>query len=108
VTDPPEHNAPLFTVTVGVVLTVTVAVLRLVQPPLLPVTEYTVVEAGETVIELEDAPVFHEYVDAPDAIRLVEDPLQIVDEFTETVGVVLTVTVAVFTFVQEPLLPVTV
>jgi hypothetical protein len=60
VTEPPEHNAPLFTVTLGVVFTVTVAVFKFVHPPLFPVTEYTVVDAGETVIELVEAPVFHE------------------------------------------------
>jgi hypothetical protein len=54
------------------------------------------------------APVFQVYVVAPDAVSVAELPEQIVDEFTLTVGVVFTVTVDVLTFVQFPVVPVTV
>ena len=46
--------------TVGVVFTVTVAVLVVVQVPLIPVTVYTVVDVGFTEIVLVVALVLHE------------------------------------------------
>jgi hypothetical protein len=51
-----------FTLTVGFGFTVTVAVAvdGTPQPTSVPVTEYEVVEAGETVILAPDAPVLHE------------------------------------------------
>ena len=52
------------------------------------------------------APVFQEYVVAPLAARLTEAPAQIVDEFTVSAGIGLTVTVVVFVFEHPELVPV--
>jgi hypothetical protein len=96
------------TFTVGVVFTVTVDVLIFLQPLVVPVTVYTVVETGVTFIALVDAPVFHEYVLAPLAVRVAVVPEHMVDEFTFTVGVAFTLTVAVLAFWQPVVVPVTV
>jgi len=62
-------------VTVGSGLTVTVTVVDPVQPSaLVPVTEYLVVEAGETVTEVVLPPVLHEYMAAPEAVSVADDP----------------------------------
>jgi hypothetical protein len=55
-----------------------VAVFTLVQPPVVPVTVYTVVPVGETVTFAAVAPVFHEYVVAPLAVIVAVAPEQIV------------------------------
>jgi hypothetical protein len=65
-------------------VTVTVAIAVPVQPLDVPVTVYDVVEAGETVIGLVVSPVFHEYVSAPDAVNVADDPVVIVGELTAT------------------------
>jgi hypothetical protein len=67
-----------------------------------------VVVVGLTAIEAVVGPVLQLYVVAPDAVTVTGLPEQIVAEFTATVGVVLTVTVAVLIFVQLPVVPVTV
>ena len=58
-------------------------------------------------MELVVAPVLHEYVVAPLAVRLTEVPAQIVvGELTVIVGFGLTVTVVVFVFEHPELVPV--
>jgi hypothetical protein len=54
----PEQIVALLTLTVGVVLTVTVAVFAPLHPLEVPVTVYTVVPDGLTVIVEVVAPVF--------------------------------------------------
>lgn len=54
----PEQIEAELTFTVGVALTVTVEVLALVQPAVVPVTVYTVVPDGVTLILVDVAPVF--------------------------------------------------
>lgn len=71
--------------------------------PLLPT-----VTTNYTVIEDVVAPVFHEYVVAPVAIKLAELPEQIVAFDIATVGVELTVTDTVFVFEHPFDVPVTV
>jgi hypothetical protein len=64
---------------------------------------------GETTIGFVVDPLLHEYVVAPLAVNVADEPEQIASEFTVTVGVGFTVTVA--TAVPEHpavLLPVTV
>ena len=100
------------TLSVGVVVTVTVTVLTvLVQPPVVPLTEYTVVEAGLTTLVAADPDGNQVYVVAPLAVKVVEVLLQIVVPVGVTVstGVVPVVTVTVFAApAQLPLEPVTV
>jgi hypothetical protein len=48
------------------------------QPVVVPVTVYVVVELGETVIEALVAPVFHEYELEPLAVKVVDWPWLIV------------------------------
>ena len=57
-------------------------------------------------MELVVAPVFHEYVVAPLAVRLDEAPTQIVGVFTVNAGAGLTVTDVVLVFEQPELVPV--
>jgi uncharacterized protein with GYD domain len=68
-----------------------------------PTTVYVVVLAGETVTVVPlRLPGFHTYVDAPFAVSVVEDPVQIDDvpAVAVTVGVPTTVTVTVLVLVQ--------
>jgi hypothetical protein len=60
------------------------------------------------VIEEPVAPVLQEYVVAPLALKVTVEFGQIVAEFTLTVGVVFTVTVATAVAVHAPFVPVTV
>jgi hypothetical protein len=53
-----------------------------------------VVVVGLTLAVLVEAPVFQEYVVAPEAVKRVENPAQRVDEFTVRVGVGLITKVA--------------
>ena len=87
VTELPLQILVLVTTTVGVGFTVTVEVLLFVQIPDVPVTVYIVVDAGLTEIEAVVAPVFHVYEVAPEAVRTVDVPEQIVGEFTLTATV---------------------
>jgi hypothetical protein len=103
----PEQIVAELTLTVGVVFTVTVAVLTFEQFPVVPVTVYNVVAAGEGAIVEVRAPVLQVYVVAPDAVSVAGFPEQIVAELTETVGVVLTETVAVLALVHVPVVPIT-
>jgi citrate lyase gamma subunit len=60
-------------------LTVTVRVAPVaIQPVVVPVTVYVVVELGETVIEAVVAPVFQEYELEPLAVKVVDWPWLIV------------------------------
>jgi hypothetical protein len=98
-------------VSVGVEVTVRTTVTEFVQLPLLPVTVYVVVVAGET--ETDDPlkePGIHVYVVAPEAVNVDELPEQIPVGFAEavTVGVGLTVIATVLVPVQLPFAPVTV
>ena len=100
------------TASVGVVVTLTVTVLiALVQPPVVPLTEYTVVEDGLTTLVAPEPEGSQVWVVAPLAVKVGEAPLQIVVLVGVTVstGVVPVVTVTVCEApVQLPLEPVTV
>lgn len=103
----PEQTVAEFTLIVGVALTVTVAVLTLLHPLVVPVTVYTVVDEGEGLMVARLLPVFHEYPEAPLAVSVALFPEQIVLLFTVTVGFGFTVIVRVVEFWQmPPLLPV--
>ena len=102
--------------TVGTGLTVTKTVWVSVHPPEVPVTVYVVVTV---VVEITEAPVValkavagaQVYVVAPEAVRVVEDPEQIVgaDADAVTVGTGFTVTKTVWVSVQPlAFVPVTV
>ena len=79
------------------------------QIPILPVTVYTVVEAGFKFCEPPvKFPGFHVYEEAPLAVNKVELPEQIPPFGTLIVGVVFTVILIVAEFEQVPILPVTV
>jgi len=98
-------------VTVGVGFTVITRVAVLVHPfAAVPVTTYVVVVVGETVtvVPVSD-PGIHEYVDAPDAVIVVELPEQIVvvGDVVATVGVGITVITRVAVLVHPPEVPVT-
>lgn len=84
----------------GFGFTVTTDVAVPVQPPVVPVTVYVVVEDGFAVTVLPvvaESPVAGDqlYEVAPVAVSVAEAPLQIVAEFTATTGFAPTVTVAV-------------
>lgn len=64
--------------TTGVVFTVIPIELIPEQPAVVPVTEYVVVEDGETTIEEVVAPVDQRYDEAPVAVSVVDWPEQIV------------------------------
>ena len=80
------------------------------HPLVVPVTVYVVVVVGETVaVAAVPAPLFHEYVVAPDAEIVVDCPEQMVDvPVAVTVGVGLTVIVTDAVFVHPAVVPVTV
>jgi hypothetical protein len=84
---------------VGVVLTVTVRVSVAVHPLVVPVRVYPVLVVGLTAMLVVVAPPgFQAYVVAPDPLKVVALPLQMVNEgeaVIVTVGVVVTVTVTV-------------
>ena len=83
--------------TAGRVFTVTVAVLVTVtgHPAMFPLTVYTVVEVGLTVIELPAVPLLQVYVGTPLAVRVAVLPEQMLVEWTVMAGAGFTVTVAV-------------
>jgi hypothetical protein len=96
----PEQIVGELTVTIGVGFTVTTAVLVDVQLPVIPVTTYVVVEAGVAVttdplVALNPVEGDQLYEVAPDAVSVAVPPEQTLAELTVTVGVGLTVTVAV-------------
>jgi len=97
-------------VTLGTAFTVTVTVATSVQPLVVPVTEYVVVEVGEAVNEDPLPEGLQTYELAPLAETVVLLPLQIVGEAADavTVGTAFTVTVTVAVFVHPLLVPVTV
>lgn len=100
--------AEVLAVTTGKATTVTVAVLDELHEPELPVTVYTLVEVGLTVIVDAIAPVLQVYVEAPLAFSAAEEPAHIVALFTVTVKLETTVTVEVAEPMQVPEAPVTV
>ena len=103
--DVPLQIDPELTATVGLVLTVTVAIAVFEQPDVVPVIVYEVVVPGLTIA----APPVYTYVDAPDADIVNDLPAQIDPELTATVGLELTVTVAIAVLEQPAaLVPVTV
>ena len=64
---------------------------------------------GESVCDVPDRfPGFHEYVAAPLAVTTADAPEHIEGLFTDTVGVIVTLTVNVLVWLHEALLPVTV
>ena len=98
-------------VKVGVGVTLTVDVIEFVQTPLLPVTVYVAVVFGLTEIVLVVCPpACHvKLVAVPEAVNVVEFPEQmVVFPVIASVGCDATVTVTVFEFEHDPLLPVTV
>jgi hypothetical protein len=98
----------------GSTVTCTYAVSR--QPPaFVPVTVNVVVEVGDAVTELPVVPPspvagLQLYVEPPEAVRVVEEPLQIAILVgdTVTVGLLATLTIATDVSLQEPVVPVTV
>jgi len=103
------------TVTVNVADTVTVTVCVLLHEPVVPVTVYVVVDAGDAVtdavlVALRPVPGAHVYVVAPLAISPVLPPGHIVADagITATVGEAFTVTITVCVPLQPPVVPVTV
>jgi hypothetical protein len=70
---------------------------------LVPDTVYEVVTLGDTITRELVAPVFQEYVEAPEAVNVAEPPAQIAvgDETIEIVGLGLTTKLSVATLAQE-------
>ena len=93
VADCPLHIEVELAVTLGTVFTVTVEVDVFVQPLLVPVTVYMVVDVGLTVSAAVDAPVFQEQLVAPLAVTVADCPLHIVCEVELTFGEALIVIV---------------
>ena len=97
--------------TVGIGTTIRPMVDEVVHEPLLPITVYVVLVAGDTTTLLPvNAPGFHVYVDAPLAVRVALLPTQIDgdEEAGTTVGTGLTVTLTVCVVVHpKALFPVT-
>lgn len=106
----PEQMLGEFTPTFGSGVTVTVATAVPVHAPVVPVTVYVVVfvNAGVVVGDPAVRPLVHVYVEAPVAVKLAVWPEHIVGEFTPTVGLVVTVTVATAVPVHPLVVPVTV
>lgn len=113
----PEHTAAEdgLIVKVGVAVTVIIDESIAEQLPLVPVTVYVVVTAGEAVtiapvVELRPVNGLHEYVVAPLAVRLTLLPEHIDDAggAMVTVGVLPTVITIESILVHFPVLPVTV
>ena len=96
--------------TSGTAFTVTVTVATSVQPLLVPVTVYIVVEDGDAEKEAPLPEGLHEYDVAPLADTVVLLPLQMVgtDADADTSGTEFTVMVTVATSVHPLLVPVTV
>ena len=107
-TEFPEQRLAFKALTVGFAFTATVEVMLALHPPLFPVTVYTVSESGETETEAVRAPVLQVYEVAPLAVSTALLPAHTAALFTLRVGAVPTLTVAVLTLVQEPVVPVTV
>ena len=114
VTVPGPHNTVgvADTDTDGAVFTLMVIVSVPMQPkPLSPSTVYVVASIGlTTTVVPVNAPGFHVYVDAPDAVIVALVPAQIVLDaaVNDNVGIALTFKFNVWVFVQVPTNPVTV
>jgi hypothetical protein len=100
VAEVPLQIVGLFTVTFKLGFIPTVAIAVPVHPNVVPVTVYVVVTTGLTVIGFVAAPVLHEYVVAPLAVKVAEVLAQMVGLFTVTIGLEFTVTITVAVFVQ--------
>ena len=102
--EPAQITGGLLTaVTVGIGFTVNTTVAVHVQPALVPVTEYVVDRAGETVILVPvNPPGFQVYVVAPEAVSVEELPAQMEAgaAFAVTVGLGFTDTVTTTVLVQ--------
>ena len=109
IAEEPAHTDAELTVMTGALVTVTPVVFDLTQPAAeVPVTVYVVLETGDTDKLEPVAPVFHVYVEAPEAVKLAVEPEQIVAELTLTEGNALTVTLATTVLAQPAaLVPVT-
>jgi hypothetical protein len=84
---------------------------RLAQPLAVPVTEYTVVKAGDTARGFPEAPVLHKYVVAPEAVNVAEPPGQIAAGLAPAVITGLGTPIMVMVFCPthpEALVPITV
>ena len=87
----PEHKVALFTESNGIELTKTVPVPILLQPLSEPVTVYTVLLVGLTLMDGDIAAgAVQVYVVAPLAVNTAFSPEQIVELFTVIVGDALT------------------
>ena len=72
--------------------------------PLLAITEYEVVVAGDTIVADEVAPLLQVYVVPPEAVRVIRSPPQIVALFeTVTVGEGITATETESVSVHAPI-----
>ena len=92
----PAQIVAFSTETIGIGLTKTCAETGADgQSKLVPNTEYVVVSVGLTLIELPVSPLLHWKLSAPFAVKTAVSPEQIVAFSTETIGIGLTVTVAV-------------
>jgi hypothetical protein len=82
-----------FTLTLGALVTVTVDTAVFVQPFVVPVTVYVVVVVNAGVVGFDTAvkPPVQLYPTAPLALKLAVLPLQILGEFTLTLGLAFTV-----------------
>src|SRR5687768_8383549 len=72
----PEVSAILMEALIGI--TVMVIDITSLHPPTVTVTVYMVVVAGETTMLGVDSPVLHEYVPPPVAVKVADDPAQII------------------------------
>ena len=106
----PEQILGEFTVMFGSGVTVTVATAVAEHPLAVPVTVYVVVlvNAGVVTGDVAASPPVQEYVVAPVAVKVAVCPEHIVGEFTPTVGLGFTVTVATAVPVHPFVVPVTV
>jgi len=98
---------------VGFTVTTTVAGITLLQPDVVPITEYVVVEPGDTLtVEPDKKPGIQTYVVAPLPFNTVELPEHIVAGAAEAetvgVGFTVTTTVAGAEFEQPVNVPITV
>ena len=92
----------LHAVAVGFGFTVTVPLAVSEQEPIDTITEYVVLEAGETKIGFDVLPLLHEYVAPPEAISVAFCPAQMVVLFATATGGGETVTVMDVVLVQVP------
>jgi hypothetical protein len=98
-------------VIVGLAFTISEMVFVLVQEPFAPVTVYVVVTVGDTTTEVPvNEPGLHEYVVAPEPVKVADDPTQMAVGVLDavTVGFELTTIEIVLVPIQVPFVPNTV